>query len=344
MTTSEFDLAAGHRHFSAACFNGVWELIDKPDRSPDEDRTMVSMAHASLYHWQQRTDCTSRSLSIGYWQLSRVYALVDDAHHARLYGRLCLTYSEKEGPFYLGNAYEALARAALLSGDQEHGRQGLELARQQAAMITDAAERELLENDLKTLEDVVSAAIPNLTAHELEVLRQSVLKEIYDAFGDVSREGGVSWSESVVLDDYGDEEECAEARASDKEAHWSQLVDDPSWRCTLGTGGFSFLDPIGFRYYLAPVLVRYVRDEECEDCLLDSRLGEAPPELKSYRETQLSLLDARQRRCIARCLLFLARESAARSWDNGEHWLNVLDAGWWKDLDPGTSMSTNTGD
>ena len=79
MSSPDFDLDAAHRHFSAACFNGVWELIDKPSRSPDEDRLMVSMCHASLYHWQQRPDCTSRSFSIGYWQLSRVYALLEQA-------------------------------------------------------------------------------------------------------------------------------------------------------------------------------------------------------------------------------------------------------------------------
>ena len=63
MNPPDFDIAAAHRHFSASCFNGVWELIDKPHRSPDEDRLMVSMCHASLYHWRQRPDCNSRGVA-----------------------------------------------------------------------------------------------------------------------------------------------------------------------------------------------------------------------------------------------------------------------------------------
>ena len=73
VTTSEFDAAAAHRHFATDCFNRVWEMLEKPDRSADEDRMMVAMSHASLFHWQQRADCTPRNLSVGYWLISRVY-------------------------------------------------------------------------------------------------------------------------------------------------------------------------------------------------------------------------------------------------------------------------------
>ena len=329
MTSPDFDLAAAHRHFSAACFNGVWELIDKPDRSPDDDRKMVSMAHASLYHWQQRPDCTSRSLSIGYWQLSRVHALLGQADNARQYGRLCLTHSQNEEPFYLGYAYEALTRAAFLSGNRKEGEHGLMLARQQLAQITDAGERELLENDLKTVAKVTEVQVPSLTSYELDVLRQSVLAEIHEAFQDVSREGGVSWSESEVIDDYGDDAERDEARSRDLDTHWTQLVDDPNWHCEPGVGGFTFLDPIGFRYYLAPGLVRIVRDINATDGIdLEFRLGIGTDEPSEYLKSQHSLLDTRQRKCIARCLLFFEREAATTSCDNGVQVLEFLDAGW----------------
>ena len=333
MTSPDLDLAAAHRHFSASCFNGVWELIDKPDRSPDEDRVMVSMCHASLYHWQQRSDCTSCSLSIGYWQLSRVYALLGEADNARKYGRLCLMYSQNEEPFYLGYAYEALARADFLAGNQAVAEEGLALAREQVAKVADAAEREMLQKDLETMKAVADVALPELLKYELEALRRSVIAEIYDAFASVSREGGVSWSESVVVDDYGGEEECAEARRSDKDTHWSQLVDDSNWNASASSafGGFSFLDPIGFRYYLAPSLVRCVRnDDNVPD--LDSLLGAPGPKFEGYRHTQLSLLDNSQRRCIARCLLFMAREDEATE-GYVDHWLSVLNSGWREHLD-----------
>ncbi len=151
MSSPDFDLAAAHRHFSAACFNGVWELIDKPSRSPDEDRLMVSMCHASLYHWQQRPDCTSRSLSIGYWQLSRVYALLGEADNARHYGRHCLDHSQDEEPFYLGYAHEALARAEAVARNHAVAEQHLDMARDLASKITEKDELSLLEADLSAL-------------------------------------------------------------------------------------------------------------------------------------------------------------------------------------------------
>lgn len=151
MSAPDFDLSAAHRHFSASCFNGVWGLIDKPARSPDDDRAMVSMAHASVYHWQQRPDCTSRNLSIGYWLLSRVYALVGEASNARLYAELCLTHSQDDEPFYLGYAHEALARAKFIEGNRTEGERHLAAAHELARQVTNADERGLLEGDLATV-------------------------------------------------------------------------------------------------------------------------------------------------------------------------------------------------
>ena len=151
MTDHDFDAASANRHFSTTCFNRVWELLDKPDRSPDDDRLMVSMCHASLFHWQQRTDCMPRILSIGYWQLSRVYARLGQADNARQFAHLCWTYSENKEPFYLGHAYEALARAEFTAGNVDAGERFLANAREQSALVDDPAEREMLEQDLETM-------------------------------------------------------------------------------------------------------------------------------------------------------------------------------------------------
>ena len=112
---------------------------------------MVSMCHASLYHWQQRPDCTSRSLSIGYWQLSRVYALLGEADNARHYGRHCLDHSQDEEPFYLGYAHEALARAEAVARNHAVAEQHLDMARDLASKITEKDELSLLEADLSAL-------------------------------------------------------------------------------------------------------------------------------------------------------------------------------------------------
>lgn len=105
-----------HQYLSADCFNKCWTLIDKTNRSPEDVEDMILLAHASLWHWKQRQDCKPVNLSIGYWQVSRVYALADEYEMARLFGEKCLKVGRGNQlpPFYLGYAYEALARAEAL--------------------------------------------------------------------------------------------------------------------------------------------------------------------------------------------------------------------------------------
>lgn len=151
MNSPTFDPALAHRHFAADCFNKTWELMRKPDRTIAENRMMLAMAHASIYHWSQRADCTPKNMSIGYWQASRVYALLNDPTHARAYAEVCLGFSGELEPFYCGYAYEALARADALAGNKEGAGTYLAAARNCAEQITDPSEREMLEKDLATI-------------------------------------------------------------------------------------------------------------------------------------------------------------------------------------------------
>lgn len=89
--------------------------------------------------------------------------------------------------------------------------------------------------------------------------RERLIQRIYAAFRGVTRDGGISWTETGVIDDYGTDEERARARLEDTDRSWEELVDDPRWGPDTGWGGYSFLDAIGFRYYLAPAMVRAVR-------------------------------------------------------------------------------------
>ena len=148
MSQPSFDPQSAHRHFSAHCFNAAWDLIDKQARTPDEEEQMLLLAQASLWHWTQREDCTPRNLSVGYWQLARIYALLGWPEEAWRAGEAALRFAENEPPFYRGYAHEALARAAMLAGDVSRQKHHLNEARWCAAEVTDAGERAALETDL----------------------------------------------------------------------------------------------------------------------------------------------------------------------------------------------------
>jgi hypothetical protein len=148
---NESGYTEAHRRFAAHCFNQTWALLERVGRTAEDDELMIHTAHASLWHWNHREDCSARNLSIGYWQLARIYAVTGRAAEARRYAERCLDYSRAEGAFYLGYAYEALARAALLAGDAGQAQVYLAEARSQAELVGAEEERAQLIADLDAL-------------------------------------------------------------------------------------------------------------------------------------------------------------------------------------------------
>lgn len=151
MTTPPFDIAQAHRYFAAHCFNRTWELIEKPDRTPDEDELMLQGSMASLWHWKNCEHCTDTNLSVGYWQISRVYCLLNRPVGALVHAEACLRLSEHLAPFYLGYAHEALARAAKLSGNNVRAQRHLDEARLCLPQIIDLEQQRALAADLETI-------------------------------------------------------------------------------------------------------------------------------------------------------------------------------------------------
>ena len=150
----ELDLAAAHRHFAADCFNRAWSLIDQSTRTPEEAWELVSLGHASLWHWTQRADCSEQNMSVGHWLLSRIYSVLGDPEPARRYAESCLAISQRAGlePFYLGFAYEAVARAAAVAGDTATAVSALAAARALAENVEGSDDLALLLADLAEVE------------------------------------------------------------------------------------------------------------------------------------------------------------------------------------------------
>ena len=149
-----FELAAAHRYFSAECFNRAWDLIEKPRRTAEDDEKMLHLSLASLWHWTQRPDRTYTNLSVGYWQVSRIYALLGQPDNARKYAQLCLRACQQEKdilPFYLGYAYEALARTEMVAGDREKMQDHLQKAMQVTERMSDPEAKKQLLDDLSTI-------------------------------------------------------------------------------------------------------------------------------------------------------------------------------------------------
>jgi len=118
---------------------------------------------------------------------------------------------------------------------------------------------------------------------------------IRGAFRGVTREGGISWSEADELSCCADEATLAAARARDVDRQWEDLVDDASWRHNTGGDEWLWLDAIGFRYYLAPAMIRCTRDPVDDELFLYAM--QIHGELK---EDQVRLLTRNQKHVAAR--------------------------------------------
>jgi hypothetical protein len=151
---SNFNAQPAHRHFSVQCFNQAWDLINKPERTAEEDEEMLRLGMASLWHWTQRPDCTVVHRSIGLWQVARIYALIGQPHNAERYGQMCLDAASGEDvePFYKAYAYEALARAALGLRDPAGVQKYLEEARRLADQVTHPEDQQVLRKDLESIQ------------------------------------------------------------------------------------------------------------------------------------------------------------------------------------------------
>ncbi len=140
-----------HRFFAADFFNKCWDLIDKKNRTPDEDLQMIHLAHASRAHWEAVGNPVNHA--VGEWQISRVYAILNRPQEALYYAQACLNICQKNNitGFNLGFAYEALARTEFLLGNVAKADEYIALGKKAAVEVEIVEDREYLLGDLNSI-------------------------------------------------------------------------------------------------------------------------------------------------------------------------------------------------
>lgn len=145
---AEHRAAEEHRRLGTELFNEVWNLLERTDRTVDDDLRMLHMAHASRFHWGEGGEPVN--LVRGEWQCSRVYAVLGRGEPALFHARRCLEICEANGigDFDLAYAYEAMARALLTAGERAEAAPWIERARAAGDAIAEADDREIFAQDL----------------------------------------------------------------------------------------------------------------------------------------------------------------------------------------------------
>lgn len=137
-----------HKQLAVNCFNKTWDLLNKRNRTQVEEEQMIHLCHTSFWHWTQVAEHTPKNLSIGYWQLSRVYAVVGNGEQALFYAKQCVIVSHEKNlaPFFIAYSYEAQARAQLLLRQSSEATKSLLLAGEFIQLVDNEESKVLVED------------------------------------------------------------------------------------------------------------------------------------------------------------------------------------------------------
>jgi hypothetical protein len=142
-----------HRQLGVDLYNYTWTLLEKADRSRDDDDEMLNATHASAYHWNHAAETGPQNAARGHWQISRVNAVLGRGEAALYHAERCLELCTESGigDWDLAAAYEAVARAQKLAGNDAEFHRNLELGREALAQIANEEDREHIAEDLDAL-------------------------------------------------------------------------------------------------------------------------------------------------------------------------------------------------
>ena len=138
-----------HKKFAINLFNLVWELLDKEERTVQENDRMLYAAHASRFHWGEIG--TSLEFERGEWQISRVYSVLNRSEEAIHHARRCYDICTENGigDFDIAFAFEALARAYSVAGDSEKSNEYILSGEKAGKLIEDKEDREYFLSELR---------------------------------------------------------------------------------------------------------------------------------------------------------------------------------------------------
>ncbi|PCJ62159.1 MAG: hypothetical protein COA79_05580 [Planctomycetota bacterium] len=151
MSESVFDMENAHKILGPSINNITWELMEKENRSEEEDDLMIDAAHASCFHWHYAG--THVHHQRGEWMIARVYTILGFKMESMRHAKRCLSIT-KEFPNEMENfdwafAYECFARAYALSGNKEEALKYKKEALNAGSNCKDPEDREVFESEFK---------------------------------------------------------------------------------------------------------------------------------------------------------------------------------------------------
>jgi len=140
-----------HRKFAVELFNLTWSLLDKIDRTKEDNDRMIHAAHASRFHWGEIG--TPLEFERGEWQISRVYSVMKRSEPALYHAKRCLEICKEHsiGDFDIAFAYEAMARAHAVADNKTEREKYIKLAKEAGEQIEKKEDKDYFFSELRTI-------------------------------------------------------------------------------------------------------------------------------------------------------------------------------------------------
>lgn len=150
MNDSSFDETTAHKHFAPRLNVECWNLLEKDNRTEDENRRMLMVAFASCYHWLSAGNDLNQQR--GEWLIARTYAALGEADNCLKHALRCMEWTVKADESYqdfdIAYAHEMLARGYALTGQTEKATSSLAKAKELGNAIAGEEDRKYFFNDL----------------------------------------------------------------------------------------------------------------------------------------------------------------------------------------------------
>ena len=145
------DEREAHQYFAIQAFNSAWELIDKTDRTPDDENEMLERAFSSRWHWGFVGG--PEQTMTGDWQIAHCAALIGLGVLSQVYAERALRTCEHEGwgDWQRASMLEGVARAHAAAGDKSGHAKYYALAQEAVAAIAGEQDRALIASQLATV-------------------------------------------------------------------------------------------------------------------------------------------------------------------------------------------------
>lgn len=145
----QFTLEEAHLHFAKTLNGETWNLLDKENRTVNDNERMLAAAFASYYHWLLAGKEVHRQR--GEYMIARVFLALGNLQESLTHARRCLEltdqFKDQMEDFDFAFAYEIFARVNAANGQVNTAREYREKAQKAGDQIKDDENRNIFFTD-----------------------------------------------------------------------------------------------------------------------------------------------------------------------------------------------------